>query len=290
MEKAKSIPKKFSFTKKSIATIVAAVIFVIFAILVMANVLGGFDNAIRDTIISTRGTGWTDFAKSVTSFLNPYFIAVLLFLLAAFGPGNHPAFSGLLCVGGGFLLNEVVKVIFARPRPVGYRLIVETGYSFPSGHAVVAMALFGFIIWLIWQSLKDRKVICWTLTVIFSFVIFSVGFSRIYLGVHFASDVIAGWCLGFIWLSFFTSVCAPRLQRAPLILSSTTLASGTSWSDKRLWSKEKRKLQKRKEASQSKKASEPLEEKDKKQKKPSPSVSSASPTSSPSRTSSHSEG
>lgn len=214
--------------KKKAATIFAACLFVFILILYSAKALGWLDNSIQGFIASVRPTGSnafvTVFFKNMTAYMNPYVLALLLFVIAAFGPKNHPAFSGFLDIAGIFIINEVVKVLVARPRPSGTHLIAETGYAFPSGHSVIAMAFFGFVIWLVWKSLRGRTFWRWCLTVLFSALIVLVGVSRVYLNVHFASDVIAGWCLGFVWLSFFTSVCAPRLMSAPQIFGGTEIS------------------------------------------------------------------
>ena len=99
------------------------------------------------------------------------------------------------------VLNVVLKQIVQRPRPDGFRLIAETGYSFPSGHSMVSMAFFGLLVWMIWVYEKDRlmrNVWC----VLMGLVIVMVGVSRIYLGVHYASDVLAGFCVSLVWLGF----------------------------------------------------------------------------------------
>ena len=106
------------------------------------------------------------------------------------------------------VLNTVLKVIVQRPRPAGFRLISESGYSFPSGHSMVAMAFFGLLIWMVWRyHRRDVMRVVWC--VCFGLVIAMVGISRIYLGVHYASDVLAGFCVSLIWLIFYTRVIAP---------------------------------------------------------------------------------
>lgn len=199
----------------------AAIVAIIMAILYLCGALNGFDSWARDAIISARFDEATFFFKQLTQYLNPFVLALVITIVAAFGPGRHPALSLTLNTAAAFLLNEILKVIFMRERPTGSRLLTETGYSFPSGHSVLAMVFFGFIIWLIWQALRDRTAWKWFLTIIFAFIIFSIGFSRVYLGVHWLSDVIEGWAVGFIWLMFFIKVCAPRLQNSQVVLKTT---------------------------------------------------------------------
>ena len=90
----------------------------------------------------------------------------------------------------------------ARVRPVGIALIEQGGYSFPSGHSMMAFAFYGFIIYLINKSnmAKKKKIV---ITTLLSILILLIGVSRIYLGVHFASDVLGGFILSLIHLILF---------------------------------------------------------------------------------------
>lgn len=101
-----------------------------------------------------------------------------------------------------FLLNRILKVIVARPRPSILRLVVEDGYSFPSGHAMVSMGFYGFLIYLIWMNIKNKKV-KYPLVIFLSLLILFIGISRIYLGVHYFTDVIGGFIIAIIYLVAF---------------------------------------------------------------------------------------
>lgn len=103
------------------------------------------------------------------------------------------------------ILNIILKNIIERPRPEGYRLIAETGYSFPSGHSMVSMAFYGFIIFLIWKKVNNVK-LKYISTILLTLLIPLIGFSRIYLGVHYASDVLGGFAIAIIYLIAFTSI------------------------------------------------------------------------------------
>ena len=101
-------------------------------------------------------------------------------------------------------LNFALKNIIQRPRPEGYRLIDESGYSFPSGHSMVSMAFYGFLIYLIWKNVKNKKVKYISCTLL-GLLIPTIGFSRIYLGVHYASDVAGGFVISIAYLVMFTT-------------------------------------------------------------------------------------
>lgn len=101
-----------------------------------------------------------------------------------------------------FTMNFILKSLIARPRPVGIGLITETGYSFPSGHSMVNMAYYGYLIYLVSKYLKN-KYIKYFLISIFTILIISIGFSRIYLGVHYSSDVIGGFLFSIPYLIIY---------------------------------------------------------------------------------------
>lgn len=97
------------------------------------------------------------------------------------------------------LMNQTLKIIFQRERPTGYRLIEMTGYSFPSGHAMVSMAFYGLLIYIIYH-LVDNKIKRNILITINILIIFLIGISRVYLGVHYLSDIITGYSISIIYL------------------------------------------------------------------------------------------
>ena len=95
---------------------------------------------------------------------------------------------------GTMLLNTLIKHIVGRLRPDVLHLVVEGGYSFPSGHSITSMFFYGFAIWLVWRNVKNptaRNI----LTVLLAVPMLLIGPTRVYLGVHFPTDVLAAWCL-----------------------------------------------------------------------------------------------
>lgn len=100
------------------------------------------------------------------------------------------------------LLNQILKHIVQRPRPIEFRIIDESGYSFPSGHSMVSTAFYGFLIYLIYKNVKN-KYLRNSLIIILSILIILIGTSRIYLGVHYTSDVIAGFLISISYLIIF---------------------------------------------------------------------------------------
>ena len=110
------------------------------------------------------------------------------------------------------LLNQILKRIVQRPRPTEYRLIEESGYSFPSGHSMISTAFYGFLIYLIFKNVKN-KYVKWTSIIFLSILIALIGISRIYLGVHYTSDVMAGFVISISYLVIFTSIVNDYLDK-----------------------------------------------------------------------------
>jgi membrane-associated phospholipid phosphatase len=106
----------------------------------------------------------------------------------------------LVAVLGSGLAMQLTKLYFQRERPLNFAYYVpDATYSFPSGHATSAMALMGILGYFIWLEFKDKRV-RWALWVLGALYVLSMGFSRIYLGVHFLTDVAAGFLLGLLWV------------------------------------------------------------------------------------------
>jgi undecaprenyl-diphosphatase len=95
----------------------------------------------------------------------------------------------------------ILKTIFSRDRPLVPLLKPALGYSFPSGHSLMSFAFYGLLIYLCYMYIEN-KVVRWVLIILLATLVFLIGFSRIYLRVHYASDVLAGFSMGIIWLCF----------------------------------------------------------------------------------------
>jgi len=100
---------------------------------------------------------------------------------------------------GTVLLMLELKFLFNRPRPLIPLLKDAPGLSFPSGHAFMSFIFYGFVIYLVYHDVKSRG-IKWSVISILIFIILLIGLSRVYLRVHYASDVIAGYCFGMMSL------------------------------------------------------------------------------------------
>ena len=200
-------------------TIVAACTIVFLALLedVLEGGLIKLDEAAYVLIVERLRTDWlTPIMGSISALATPVTLLVMLLLIVAFAPGRRPGACCALNLALVVVLNQVLKFLVQRPRPEGFRLAAETGFSFPSGHSMAAMALFGLLIWMVWHYERDRAVRIGC-SVALAALIVAVGVSRIYLGVHYASDVVAGFCVSLAWLAFYTRAVAPLfLGEAPV--------------------------------------------------------------------------
>lgn len=180
--------------------IILSCIFIIWTILVITNSLTLFDDKIYQFIISFQNDTLTNIMKVITSFANPLTIvslclASLLSLIWKYKASIYLIIITIIST----VFNFLTKNIVLRNRPNHLRLIEETGYSFPSGHAMGSIAFYGFIIFLLSKS-KINKNLKIFLSVIIGLTIFLIGISRIYVGVHYPSDIIGGFLLGYIIL------------------------------------------------------------------------------------------
>lgn len=97
------------------------------------------------------------------------------------------------------VINQTIKHIVRRPRPNVLRLVSESGYSFPSGHSMISVAFYGLVIYFVYKNINN-KYLKWSLISLLSLLILTIGFSRIYVGVHYFTDVVGGFFLALAYL------------------------------------------------------------------------------------------
>lgn len=181
------------------------VVFGIIATLLLLNKITPFDNAVYNAIISMKCKPVTSFFKLVTKLCNTKFIIGATLLILIFVKNRKIssvlALNVILTSG----INFLIKHIFLRPRPVGLKLIKQGGYSFPSGHSMMAVAFYGILIYIVSKSNWNKRIKI-VLSSLLTILILLIGISRIYLGVHFASDVLAGFAISISYLIIFISI------------------------------------------------------------------------------------
>lgn len=191
---------------------IALIIFVVLFALVNSDVIEVFDSFCYKYISLLICPKMTFFVKFITSFGGATALisfALIIMLLSKEKKYGVFAGSNLLIV---YLFNLLLKSIFSRPRPIDINLIEESGYSFPSGHAMISTAFYGFLIYLIWQT-KFNKKIKWLYTVLLSILILLICTTRVYLGVHYASDVVAGFFVAITYLIMFVSIVSKFIEK-----------------------------------------------------------------------------
>ena len=181
--------------------IVSLILLIIWGYLVLTNNTIWFDDAVYNFLISFKNDSLTSIMKVITA-LSGVEVMIVLSILSLFGLiwKRKESFYVVGTLGVSTIINLILKNIIRRDRPITLRLIEETGYSFPSGHAMGSMAFYGSIIVLIKNSKLDKKY-KYLINCLLSLIIFLIGISRIYLGVHYPSDILGGWIIGFILLN-----------------------------------------------------------------------------------------
>lgn len=146
----------------------------------------------------------TPIAKFITNFGGAMFLVIATITLFIVIKNKKIGISILSNLAIVTVLNQLIKRILQRPRPTEYRIIEETGYSFPSGHSMVSMAFYGYFIYLIYKYVKN-KYVKWISIILLSLLICLIGISRIYLGVHYTSDVLGGFLISISYLIIYIS-------------------------------------------------------------------------------------
>jgi undecaprenyl-diphosphatase len=143
-----------------------------------------------------------DQAAWFISLLGSEILAVLFFVTVAWLLWQRrygAAISLSIVVVGAMILNDLLKLLIRRPRPAEViTSLPGQVWSFPSGHAMVSLAFYGFLAYLGWEILRGVWRVLWVASMVL--LVLLIGWSRIYLGVHYFTDVVAGYVAGFIWL------------------------------------------------------------------------------------------
>lgn len=179
--------------KRFIITSLLLIAFLLVMFLVVTDNISTFDSAIYNFLIGLRCKGLDIYFKWITKLGNTMTILCIVVLLLIYLEKKYAVMLGISTISS-VVINTIIKYIIRRPRPAHLRLITQGGYSFPSGHSMISICVYGFLIYLIYKEVRDKKLKIALIT-FFSFLIISIGLSRIYVGVHYPSDVLAGYLL-----------------------------------------------------------------------------------------------
>ncbi|MEO8247313.1 MAG: phosphatase PAP2 family protein [Chloroflexota bacterium] len=218
-----SAPPRFAPRPSTAVAILAlvGVIVVGLVALIDAGAARPFDEAVIGSVRAAPLVAPLDWLRTATQAGSTWWtlsIAVLVGLVEVVRGRAWVGVTAAAAIGLGALANSTIKLVVARPRPdVLTPIVVEPGYSFPSGHSLSAMVAYGVIAVLVARSGLPR----WARAVIIGLLaglVAMVGLSRVYLGAHYPTDVIGGWLIGFAWVTLFAAASVgvdARVSAAP---------------------------------------------------------------------------
>ena len=191
--------------KKSVILIcLLSLLFIVNTLFVVTGMSTSFDNGIYSFIRSFECSFLDNYFIFVTKFGNPVVVIFIILLFLLMFRNKYGIMVSIMAIVSSST-NTFFKYILKRERPAVLKLISQGGYSYPSGHAMISVAVYGYFLYLVMKYVKNKwiKYILSCLLVLF---ILSIGISRIYLGVHYASDIVGGFVLSLIELIILINV------------------------------------------------------------------------------------
>jgi len=197
-----------------LAAVIVTVLFGALASEVHEGETQHLDDAIRMTVYGVASPRATTVLHAITQLGSPLFLLPMTIVFSLIFLRQRRIRGAILLTAtmvGVSLLNWILKAVFQRPRPLPFfGLTVPASYSFPSGHSLAAFCFYGALAALVTARLRSVfwSALVWAAAVV---IIVAVGFSRLYLGLHYASDIIGGYATGFVWV--LTVASADRMFR-----------------------------------------------------------------------------
>ncbi|MDA1675475.1 phosphatase PAP2 family protein [Bacillus cereus group sp. TH152-1LC] len=192
-----------------ILSLISLICFGIMAVLVINQKTATFDSKVIAFIQGLESPFLTTIMKFFTTIGSTKTVAILCLIIMCVLykvlKQRSECLLFITAILGTNVLFISLKFLIQRERPSLHRLIEETGYSFPSGHSTIAFALYATVLFLLWRHVRVqwKRVI---LTVLVSMMIISIGISRIYVGVHYPSDVLAGFLIAAFWITLVIGI------------------------------------------------------------------------------------
>jgi undecaprenyl-diphosphatase len=197
-------------------------VFSIIALSISDNQIHRFDDSLITWIQGMESQGmtrWMELFTWIGSGIPVVIITILSMVVLYVFLRHRRELLFLGCViAGSAILNTLLKLIFQRARPTIHRIIEVSGYSFPSGHSMAAFSLYGGLAFLIWKHIPTvaGRVL---MIIVSAMFILMIGMSRIYLGVHYPSDVVGGYFMSGCWLAVCIWFYQRHLERVSLLQS-----------------------------------------------------------------------
>jgi len=188
--------------KKRMTLEIISMVFVFLTVLVKTNLIEKFDTAIYNLITFKMTNFLTTFYKFFTFLGSTIFIVsltVVLFFLFLILKKKNTSFIIAIVIIISTLVNNVIKLVIRRERPIVLRLVEEKSFSFPSGHTMAAVTMYGILLYLVLKS-NMNKHLKRIFSIILALIPILVSLSRVYLGAHFASDVFGAFLMSIILL------------------------------------------------------------------------------------------
>ena len=196
---------------KWIICFISLIIFIFLGILVLTKNDIYLDSVIYNFISKYISNDLTLIVKNLTHFASVFMVALITILIFIFNKNKKYGLFLTLDLVLITIFQYILKFTFLRVRPIDINLIEETGYSFPSGHSLTAFAFYGLIIYLIQTSnltKRSKKIYI----ILFSIIILVVGVSRVYLGVHFFTDVVGAFSFSLAFLIIYTHLIKEKVR------------------------------------------------------------------------------
>ena len=197
---------------KWIIVFISTFLFVIILRRVFRDEMITIDDRFYNYIMQYSSNGLTKFFKIVTFFGGAEAIIIITALIFIVVKEKKYAICISINLAIIIIVNFILKVVIARPRPDDYNLIVETGYSFPSGHSMVSLGYYGLLIYFIYKNFNKNKYLKNIMCIFLTMLIMLIGLSRIYLRVHYLSDVLGGFCITTAYLILYINIWKNKLE------------------------------------------------------------------------------
>lgn len=192
---------------QTIFLLILTLLFLIMGIMVRGNNEGIlFDRFILDLIHENHNETLFSLMKIISFIGSGHFLVPVMTIIVAYAIIKKKYYISKLLIAstlGSYVVNFILKFIFQRTRPLEYFLVEQGGLSYPSGHSMVTMTFYMTLAYIINRKIKEKHKKKW-ISLLAYLMIILMGISRLYLGVHWPTDVIGGYLIGYVYFKLST--------------------------------------------------------------------------------------